>query len=339
MNMNKHFLLFTFFFIATISLSFGQKTIEDFGYRQLPTIYQGDTVDILIHSKKGEENVKKPLFLMIQGSGSKPLIMYDSTSRYELFFFPKNLLEKQYHIAIINKTGIPAIAELKMLNNKKQFVNKKTNRPPKKYTQNYNTDYYTKRNNTVLDYLLTKSWIDSSKIVLAGHSDGSSIAVRMASTNPKITQLIYSGGTPYFSRIIHMIGQEREIESPSDSINWVEKTFDYWQNTLQDTLNTLRVDGWNSYKGTYSFSQNENLLFKKLTIPTLLIYGTKDPACPYNDMFRVEIIREGIKNIQFKAYVGLNHNYFFVNKDNTINYKIDNWSKITADCLEWIDKN
>ena len=48
------------FFILTIH-SFGQtKRAEDFGFRHFQIFYKGDTVDILIKSNKGEENIPKP---------------------------------------------------------------------------------------------------------------------------------------------------------------------------------------------------------------------------------------------------------------------------------------
>jgi hypothetical protein len=49
------FILTTPFTIQT----FAQKTkAQDFGFKYLQTIYKGDTVDILVKSKKGEEKTK-----------------------------------------------------------------------------------------------------------------------------------------------------------------------------------------------------------------------------------------------------------------------------------------
>ena len=63
-NVGRHImrpLIIISFLIFSTSL-FGQKA-EDFGFRHLQTIYNGDTVDIVIKSKKGEENIKKILTL------------------------------------------------------------------------------------------------------------------------------------------------------------------------------------------------------------------------------------------------------------------------------------
>ena len=50
-------------FLLLVSLiAFGQKTPEDFGYKYIRLDYKKTKVDVLIQSKKGEENTKKPLF-------------------------------------------------------------------------------------------------------------------------------------------------------------------------------------------------------------------------------------------------------------------------------------
>lgn len=75
-------------FIFSSKVSAGQKkNPEDFGFRHLQTLYKGDTVDILIKSKKGEEQKPKPLFLFFQGSLPQPLIKYDEKGLFGVFTF------------------------------------------------------------------------------------------------------------------------------------------------------------------------------------------------------------------------------------------------------------
>jgi len=55
--------LIRIFFILLPNFAFSQiKTPEEFGFRHIVLKYRGDNVDVLIKSKKGEENVPKPLF-------------------------------------------------------------------------------------------------------------------------------------------------------------------------------------------------------------------------------------------------------------------------------------
>jgi hypothetical protein len=52
-------LLLLFLFLFTIAFAQSYKP-EDFGYRFMKTLYQKDTVDLVVISKKGEELIKKP---------------------------------------------------------------------------------------------------------------------------------------------------------------------------------------------------------------------------------------------------------------------------------------
>ena len=60
--------IFSFFFFYNISIFAQNKQPEEYGFRSFKTVYNRDTIDVLIKSKKGEEHKKKPLFLFCQGS-------------------------------------------------------------------------------------------------------------------------------------------------------------------------------------------------------------------------------------------------------------------------------
>jgi len=314
--------------------AFSQKTAEDFGYRHFPIEFNKDTVHIIVKSKKDEGQTKKPIFIFIQGSLAKPVLKYNGEKHYPPFPFSSKILEDDYHLIVINKPKIPYISDIANLDENKELVDKETNFPPSEYLERNYLDYYVERNSKVIEYLKKQNWVDSSKIVVAGHSEGSTIAVKMATTNQNLTQLIYSGGTPYYSRIMSIISQDRETEK--DSTSWVERDFEYWQNTNKNKFDVSREHGFNTYRGTYSFSQNLSEDFKRLKIPVLVSYGTKDSASPFNDLLRIEMIENNKTTIDFKAYIGLEHNYFPLNSDGSLNYNEFNWDKIAMDWKKWL---
>ena len=315
-----------------------QKQVEDFGYVHHQIQFQSDIVDFIVKSKKGDENKKKPILIFIQGSLAKPLIKYtDKGSHYAPFPFSEKIYINEFHLICINKPGVPLIANKSELSKNGDFRDSKTNLPPKEYTERANLEYYVERNDKVLNYLINQPWVDTNKIAVAGHSEGASIAVKMAISNNKITHLIYSGGTPYYSRILSIITQDRKLENEKES--WVEKDFDYWKGVNENPFDTSREHGFNANKGTYSFSKNLNVAFKRLNIPVLVSYGTKDESCPFNDLLRVEMIQENKVNINFKAYLNREHNYFGVLENDQINYEKFGWDIVGQDWLNWINKN
>ncbi|MEM9680556.1 MAG: dienelactone hydrolase family protein [Bacteroidota bacterium] len=315
--------------------AYAQKRPESFGYNHHQITFQNDTVHILSRSKKGEDQIKKPVLLFIQGSKAKPLLIYND----ETFLYPsplENNIEDDYHLVMVNKPGIPLMAHQDSLGKGRQFIDKVTGKVPTTHTVHNNLEYYVERNNKVIEYLMKQQWVDTTKIIVAGHSEGSSIAVHLAAKNTSVTHLIYSGGTPYYPRILAMVRQERDKEMDSANV-WVERSFSYWEDVLDHPFDTSRSHGWNSYKGTYSFSQNENEIIKRLKIPVLITYGTKDEAAPFNDMFRIETMKDRKDHITFKAYIGLEHNFFGLHTDGSIDYNQFNWDKVVKDWFAWLN--
>jgi dienelactone hydrolase len=320
--------------IFLTSQVFGQlNKVEDFGFRHLQTIYKSDTVNILIKSKKGDELKRKPIFLFCQGSLPQPLIKKDADNIYSVFPFKTDSLEVDYHIVIISKPFIPLIAEVKILGSNFVYLDPETGKIPKEYSNSNLLDYYVKRNLKVIDYLEKLPYVDISKLVLAGHSEGSTIAAKIAFKSKKVTKLIYASGCP-LGRIMAMVGEDRAIESDTDSTRFSEMEFEYWEQVVNDKNNMDDSNG-DTYKATYDFSIPSINYLKKLTIPVLICYGTEDWSAPFNDYLRVEMIRQKKKNFTFKAYIGLEHNFFPLNMSGQPNYDIFNWDKIANEWWRW----
>jgi len=310
-------------------------TPENLGFRHIRTTYKKDTVDILIKSKKGDEFVTKPIFLFIQGSLPKPLIVvYDTTHVFQIFPFKLDSLLQKYHVAIISNPSIPLIIDQKELSKDMNFEDPKTKEFPVGYTNNNYLDYYVQRDKFIIKLLQKRSWVSKNKFVVAGHSEGSTIAAKLASVYKSVTQLIYLSGNP-FGRIMTVIERSRSLET--DKSKLAEDNFNYWQNLVKnpDDMNEKR----NTYKATYQFSLPPIQYLEKLSIPVLIAYGTKNDCSPYNDFFRVDIIRQKKNNFTYNAYIGLEHNFFPLDKMGMPNYEIYNWDIVGFDIYKWLQKN
>lgn len=323
------------FLIFSTSL-FGQKA-EDFGFRHLQTIYKGDIVEILIKSKQGEEQTKKPLLLFCQGSLPIPLIIkYDENGKkgiYSVFPFNTDSLSNKYHLAIINKPFVPLIADKNSLTNEMTFADSLGNYSTN-YTKRNLLEYYVDRDIQVINFLHRQSFISSANLVVAGHSEGSAIAANIAYKCKKVTELIYSGGSP-LGRIMSIIGRERNEQLKDSTIN-MNGIFEYWSKTIENK-NDENSTG-DTYKGQYQFSNPPPIeILLKLNIPVLVTYGTKDfGAISQNDYLRVATISKQKVNFTFKDYVGLDHNFFPLLQNNKPDYDIFNWDKVAEDWRIWL---
>jgi dienelactone hydrolase len=331
----KSTLLKVIFLALTIS-AFGQaNTAEYYGYTHLTYRYKGDSIDILVKSKKGEENIRKPLFFFCQGSLPRPLIMEKEKGIYGVFPFTTDSLTVKYHLVIVGKPHVPLICNAKTLGEDLTYVDS-TGKYPTKYSEKNLLSYYVDRNLKVLKYLRKQKWVSSKRLVIAGHSEGSTIAAKMAAKTSAITHLVYAGGNP-MGRIMSMIQQDRSHETDTDSTRYTEDEFSYWQYVVENKK-VIDYSQGDTPKATYEFSIPPIEYLEHLKIPVLVYYGTKDYCSPYNDLMRVNFIRQGKTNFEFKAYIGVEHNFYPVTADGKPNYDIYNWDKVAGEWLKWLDE-
>ncbi|MBL7897386.1 MAG: hypothetical protein JNJ99_02540 [Crocinitomicaceae bacterium] len=325
----KKFYLVLFLTISAAESLFCQKKPEDFGYRHMQIEYQNLTTEILIASKKGEEQIAKPILFFCQGSLPTPLLITEGDAAYSVFPFSTDIFTQKFHLVIAGKPGIPLIIEASKLNPDFTYTYS-TGLPPLNFQNNDILDYYTSRNNFILKNLVKENWVDNKMIVVAGHSAGATIAVEMAATNKKITHLIYASGNP-FGRIVSMIEKSKSIES--DSSNYKENDFGYW-----NYLNTTPFDELSpSEKSDFTFSEPSFDDLKKIRIPVIFSYGSKDFCAPYLDYVRIWAVQNNATNFEFREYKNLDHNFFKVNADGSIDYENFNWDQVAEHWLSWLN--
>ncbi|MBC9930917.1 alpha/beta hydrolase [Chitinophaga qingshengii] len=316
-------------------LNIALQAQDFYGYRHLQMFFRGDTVDMLIKSKKGEEQVKKPLFLFCQGSLPQPLLIrYEhngQTAVTNAFVFNPDSLARNYHVAVISKAYVPLVADQRKLNPDFTYSDS-SGQFPRKYLERYYLDYYVERNLAVIAFLQRQSWIARSPLVVAGHSEGSTIAAKMAASSPLITHLIYSGGNPQ-GRMLTLIERERAHET--DSTGGTGALFNRWEKIIAAPQNMDFSQG-DTYKVTNDFSYPPVHYLSKLKIPVLITFGTRDAGVPYLDMFRLEMIRQHKRNFFFREYIGTEHNYFPLKPDGEPDYNVFNWDKVAEDWRQWL---
>jgi len=322
----KHLLI-----VISITTSLGlsaQTKPENFGYRHKTIMYENIETDILISSAKGEEQIAKPILFFCQGSLPTPLLITENNSAYSVFPFSPEIFNKNFHLIIAGKPGIPLMRESNQLNPDFAYTDS-TGFPPQDFLANDNLEFYAERNNFILQKLMKENWVNSEKIVVAGHSAGATIAVKMAATNKKITHLIYASGNP-FGRIVSMIEKSKSIET--DSSNFKENDFGYWH--YLNTSDPAEL----SYteKSDLSFSEPSFELLKKIKIPVFLAYGSEDFCAAYLDYLRVWSIQNDATNFTFREYKNLDHNFFRVNQDGSVDYSDFNWDSVAEHWLNWL---
>lgn len=328
------FLLLTVYGLLLCAEGRSQTALPDgLGVRHLQFTFNGEPVDVLVASAKGEEMVQKPILFFCQGSMPKPLVINSDEGPYGVFPFKADILTQYYHLVIAGKPAVPLASHVRDLSNNFVYFNEKGHLP-EKYVVNNHPDFYVSRNLFLIKKLRQMSWVARKQIVVAGHSEGAHVAAGMAIKSRRISHLIYAAGNP-LGRIHDIIARERKRESDTDSTRFGEFAFDYWKEILKNK-DARSTETGDSFYTTYTFSRPQLDAISRLKIPVLIVYGTKDTNAPLNDLLRIEVLRKGKKNFTFKPCINCEHNFFPVRTDGTVDYSQFNWDEVARFCGEWI---
>ena len=327
----RYFLLFIWLLAGPPPVLAQPKTPADFGYRHLRMRFKGDTVDILVLSQKGEEMQRKPVLLFVQGSLPSPLIKIGEKGPYGAFPFATKDFLPAYHLVIVSKPGVPLVASVQELQPGFIYLDPKTGQMPKAYCQRDNLGYYVARNTAVVRYLARQPWVNARDISAMGHSAGSTVVARMARHPGPLRRVIYLSGNP-LGRMLTIVSQARaEVDSAR-----AESEFAYWQQVMASPQATACTTG-DSNLTTASFSQEQTPLQDLLhaRLPVFIGYGTRDWGATATDYLRLEAIRAGKTNLTFRAYPGLEHNFFGFT-GNQLDYNKFNWDRVAHDFFAWM---
>jgi dienelactone hydrolase len=328
-------------FMFHISEAFAQKyKPEDFGYRLMKTLYKKDTVDIVVLSKKGEELKKKPVILIERGSLPKPLLVeYTGKGYTSILPFDTRILTSDYHLVFVSKPGVPVICNEEKLTNPMVYNDPKTGLFPAYYLERNHIDYYVGSDAQVLKFLKKQPWVDKSKMVAAGHSEGGPIVAKLATVSKDVTHVISSSSNP-FGQLATIMSQIRADEDSAG--NYAKEQFEYYKKLINKDKNISSIPGAPAetyFKYLYGFNLPAFDNFQKIKVPVLVNYGTKDYCAPFNDYMHIAMIREKKKNFTFIDYQGLEHNYFKLDEKGEGIPDFAGWTQVAKDWKAWLDKN
>ncbi|WP_375419328.1 alpha/beta hydrolase family protein [uncultured Hymenobacter sp.] len=308
------------------------KTPADFGFRHLVVLFGRDSVDVLVQSPPGQEETRKPLLLWVQGSQPRPLIMLDEGRPYGVFAFLTKEARPDCHIVVIGKPGIPLVADVKVLDASKMFIDKITHTPPPFYCQRNYLEYYVRRNTAVLRYLKRQPWVDKASVTVVGHSEGSTVAAHLAAVPGLVSRAAYLSGNP-LGRMLSNLTDARQDEAAGDTAA-VSQMWRYWRDVVADPTR-LDCPPGDANRTTYGFSAPPMKELLRARVPLFIGYGTRDKAVVGNDYLRLEAQRRHKINFTFRAYPGREHNFFGLKADGQVNYDDFYWDKVGEDFLRW----
>ncbi len=303
---------------------------------------KSDTIDFIIVDTLLDQ--RKPIFLWCQGS--LPVPLFCEIENFGYYFFGGGIsnfnyseITKNYHLVVISMPKTPLLAKKENLNNSYQYI------PNPNVLDNFSNDYvesdylenYVNRASYVLKFLKGKSWIDNSKLVVAGHSQGTKVATKIAIDDKDVTHLGLFAANP-FGRIDQYI-REARLNAQMGKISWekadslMNENYEFFKmvNNKDSIIANPSLKSWQSFSKNYCDD------WLSLNIPIYLAYGTEDRTSDLCDIVPLFFIEKGKDNLTIKRYLGLEHNFFELDVKGKANYENGHWNEVILEFIKWIN--
>jgi pimeloyl-ACP methyl ester carboxylesterase len=241
------------------------------GYTHFQTTLKKDTIDFVV--AETDLTVKKPVLLFCQGSQPVPLF-FDFPDQgiipVTLNNFDVSEMKKNYHVVVISMPKTPVTVGWDHLNKQYNYVLDTASEysyDPEFAKADY-LENYVARANQVLKYLSKQKWVDNEQLVVAGHSQGSHVALGIAHANKNVTHLGLFGFNP-LGRIDQYIRSARK-QAEAGEITWqqadsIQKdNYEEYQSYYKpdDTQTSSFANSWKSF----SKSQLNELIDLKIPV-------------------------------------------------------------------------
>lgn len=324
-----------------VQICFGQKlNIINNQAIQFSLKENNDTIDFIVVDTKLD--TKKPVFLFCQGSLPVPLFVKPENEEIWMIGggitnFDLNEIKKNYHLIVISMPKTPVVVEEKNLNKSYSYIPDPA-KPDELDTAFVKSDYlenYEKRAQIVLKFLRKQRWADHSKLIVAGHSQGSKVATSIALNNRNVTHLGLFGANP-FGRIDQNIRDYRKSAEKKE-MTWEEADvkIERAYQMLRDAYDADTLKSKPYLLAWKSFSRPLINDWLKIKIPTYLAYGTNDIASDLCDLVPVFYIQNSKTNLTYKRYLNLEHNFFETDENGKANYEKAHWEEVMGEFVKW----
>lgn len=323
-------------FISSSSIGQLKDTIA--GYSHFELLHKRDTIDFVVADSSLSE--VKPVLLFCQGSQPIPLFIDFGRQRIApvtLNNFDLHRLKENYHVVVISMPKTPITVTPANLNHSYSYVQDTT--AEYSYDPEYiKADYlenYINRANRVIKFLAKQKWVDKTNIVVAGHSQGSRVAVGIAHSNKYVTKLGLFGYNP-MRRIDQLIwhyrkqAQQGEITwEQADSLQQIQ--YDFYKKILNDDslASSPELKSWRSFS-TCSIPQ-----LTSLEIPIYIAFGSHDNVAEYCDLLPLYFAEQNKTNYVIRRYPNLEHNFFPLDKNFKPDYTNGMWKEVMESFIKW----
>ncbi|MGI8583646.1 MAG: alpha/beta hydrolase family protein [Chitinophagaceae bacterium] len=340
--MIKHFIFLSIFLtvgLKSICQTNSKDSPRDFGFSTFSINGSADTINFIVSDTALKQ--RKPVFIFCQGSLPYSLFYKEDSTHTWQQSLPFNYKKywKDFYFVVISKSGIPIFSNI--ADSDYYYIDSVTKKTPKKYLENNNLENRVKATNDVINFLIRQGWVDKSKIIIAGHSEGSKVVAKVCASNKKISHAIFLAGNPYsrFDQNIRQVQRDvllnkKSAEEGQTEIDKLNEQIKFWYEHPNDYPGQDKEP----YKNYTSFYEPILPYLLKIKIPLFVAFGTDDIISENCNLLPFEFARLGKTNLTLKSYLDCDHGFkkSVYNKDKQLVSKEEMFDKVAADFFEWI---
>lgn len=332
------------FLLLMTTRSYAQPvTPEDYNLKAC-TLHHPSLGDIRYYITTRELQTRKPLLILLEGSGHFPLaVLVKETHRMEVMnTFDQDMLKMadHFHVVMIGKPGIPFCDTIQ--------VNGDTAGPeiidsllpmPTIYRQRSSLTWRAQAASAVIDAVCARFPVNRAQIVIYGYSEGAQVAPKVAVINKKVTHCasVFGAG---LNQLYDFIIDAR-LEALKGHITYaaaqqrVDSLMQVFADIYRHPGDTRKEWEGHTYQRWAGYGTELPLHnFSRLSIPLFIAAGMHDRnSLVYGlDYVPLEFLRLGKTNLTYKVYPT---DHFFRNtmdSQDTIHYK----QQMLQDLLQWL---
>ncbi|MEM6721273.1 MAG: hypothetical protein AAF611_18240 [Bacteroidota bacterium] len=293
------------------------------------------------HVYKNKLTHRKPLIVYLQGSTNFPLYWLNPNGSYSSgITLNVNSMSNDYHIILISKPNTPLVDSIAVTPSGRKHYPMREG-----YSEKYSLDWRANSADKVINDAFKKLNIDSSRVIIWGHSEGSQVAPAVAVKNKKVTHVISMVGNSLNhlydfilkERVAALNGEKSNIEAQAV----IDSLYIEFEKIYKDPKSTTKKWFGETYYKWSSFTLNspiDNML--QLNIPILYVAGGEDRHSILNmDYAKLEFLRKGKDNLTYKVYPNYDHFFMETKIDDSGKREwIDHLDEVNNFALEWIAK-
>jgi pimeloyl-ACP methyl ester carboxylesterase len=269
---------------------------EDVGFHAYPVASAGGAAEVYVSTEGRPADTTRtlPLVVYLQGSGYGP-IYSGPPDRLSHVLMLKPTDFPGFHYAVVGKPDTP-------------FWSPQVDEPTPAYHAALTLDRRVADASAAIDALVSRAWVDDSRVVVVGHSEGAQVAPALAAANTRVTHaaaLAASGLSQAFDFVLDVrqrvrAGElsfeegEARIAALHDQVRRIEASPE-----AADSL-------WrgHSYRRWSSFFEPPLAAFLSLDIPVFVAVGVNDVASPVEsaDYLPIAFLLAGKENLTYRAW-------------------------------------